>query len=153
MKDAKDAAMLCEKQLYNVESVETAALDVQIVGVDLPKDAKRKEAESCEYVAPRRWERKRLEAEARAKAKQTFDCYKRPRPRTTPAATRRRASLVSRGVAIVPPSSPGRDTLKCPKVSLMLSKEKDALTQQSQVVRQSPRTTTLRPHPHAPRSR
>ena len=74
-------SLLCEKRLYNVESVKTAALDVQVIGVDFPTvPFISGEVERLEYVSPKQWEKRRLEAMAK---KARLEMAK-PRPKTSP---------------------------------------------------------------------
>ena len=124
--------MLCEKRLYNVESVEKAALDVQVIGVDFPTvPFINSEVEELQYVSPRQWERKKLEAMARRA--RGLDVQK-PRPKTTPYRTRPRKQSREKNQIPVPniEKVSERNLLKCSRVSLTIQKERESLTTQMQ---------------------
>ena len=152
-------SLLCEKRLYNVESVETAALDVQVIGVDFPTvPFISGEVERLEYVSPKQWEKRRLQAMAK-KARLEME---KPRPKTSPyryvlASQRKPPSPVhlssvshhsffslrflfyrtrpgrkqsKERIPIISMERPGseRNLLKCTRVSLTIQKERESLT-------------------------
>jgi len=130
------SSLLCEKRLYNVDSVETAALDVQVIGVDFPTvPFISGEVERLEYEAPKQWERRRLLALAK---KARLELAK-PRPKTSPYRTRPPGRKLSRseGSASKPlvvtaterdRAQSERNLLKCSRVSLTIQKERESLT-------------------------
>ncbi|QDZ20472.1 hypothetical protein HOP50_04g29900 [Chloropicon primus] len=138
-------SLLCEKRLYNVESVETAALDVQVVGVDFPTvPFISGEVEKLEYNLPPKWEKRRLQALAK---KARLELAK-PRPKTSPYRTKslgRRLKDNNRGketlayVAEKDRATSERNLLKCSRVSLTIQKERESLTTPMQ---KNPRLTT-----------
>ena len=124
---------MCEKRLYNVESVETAALDVQVIGVDFPTvPFISGEVERLEYVSPKQWERRRLETLAK---KARLELSTKPRPKTSPYKMRS-SGRKQRGegrekipivLGVERPASE-RNLLKCSRVSLTMQKERESLT-------------------------
>ena len=123
-------SVFCEKRLYNVESVETAALDVQVIGVDFPTvPFLSNEVERLEYVSPRQWERKRLET--LTKKVQGLEIQK-PRPKATyrTRGPRRNRQNSVEQIPNMPSMEKGneRNLLKCSRVSLTIQKERESLT-------------------------
>ncbi len=134
--------MFCEKRLYNVEAVERAALDVQVIGVDFPTvPFISGEVEELEYVSPRLWERKRLEAMAK-RARALNEVQKAARSKATPYRTRPRKLSKGGERMQVPPTiekASERNLLKCKRVSLTIQKERESLTTPMQ---RNPRLST-----------